>query len=205
MTAHLRDRSTTSYVECTSFGGGHAILVGDAAHALCPNLGMGCTSAVADAVVLGDTIEAAGGDVARLPSVWTRTRLPEMHYLVKLGRGSEYLSYPGKGMTLWQALPGVIPLWLAHSTAWTCWKRLPGAPTGRSARSCLLASRSRAMLGLVLSSNMYAQPWVALTSALSGSPLMFGLKNTGVCGTNANFYRSACMQVGSFPPSIQSA
>jgi FAD binding domain len=151
MTALSRTCRTTSYVENTSFGGGRAILVGDAAHGFCPNIGMGLTSAIADAVVLGDAIEAAGGHVARLPSTWTSLRMPEMRYMVKLGRGSEYLSYPGRGMSLLQALPGFIPHWLAHSSTWSCWTRLPGVPTGcsqlhnaqlpgcRASRSCVLS------------------------------------------------------------------
>lgn len=51
---------------------GRYVLVGDAAHAMSPNLGRGACEAMADAVVLGEALNEHGPDGARL---YERTRL----------------------------------------------------------------------------------------------------------------------------------
>lgn len=62
-------------IDCQGWVDGRLVLVGDAAHAMAPNLGQGANSALVDAAVLVDAL-AAGGPEASVLQRWARRRRP---------------------------------------------------------------------------------------------------------------------------------
>jgi 2-polyprenyl-6-methoxyphenol hydroxylase-like FAD-dependent oxidoreductase len=62
-------------VDCGRWHDGRLVLLGDAAHAMAPNLGQGANSALVDAVVLGDAL-AGGGDVSAALGAYETRRRP---------------------------------------------------------------------------------------------------------------------------------
>jgi 2-polyprenyl-6-methoxyphenol hydroxylase-like FAD-dependent oxidoreductase len=62
-------------VDCRRFFDGRMVLVGDAAHAMAPNLGQGANSALTDAAVLVDALRRAG-DTAEALLAYDRRRRP---------------------------------------------------------------------------------------------------------------------------------
>lgn len=66
---------------------GRVALVGDAGHAITPNLGQGACQALEDAVELGTCLDP-GADVARRLATYDRRRLPRVHQLAKRSRSA---------------------------------------------------------------------------------------------------------------------
>lgn len=68
---------------------GRVVLVGDAAHAMTPNLGQGACQALEDAVELGAALgprESAGVEVSEQLGAYDRSRLPRVHRIAKRSR-----------------------------------------------------------------------------------------------------------------------
>jgi len=63
-------------VDCARWWDGRLVLLGDAAHAMAPNLGQGANSALVDATVLTDALESAGTMEAALHAYEDRRRRP---------------------------------------------------------------------------------------------------------------------------------
>lgn len=63
-------------VDCKRWFDGRLVLVGDAVHAMAPNVGQGANSALVDAVVLADALSAHDDVTAALSAYATRRRAP---------------------------------------------------------------------------------------------------------------------------------
>ena len=50
---------TSKFVYCSKLGSGRCVLVGDAAHAVSPDIGAGASSAMADATLLVTCVQSA--------------------------------------------------------------------------------------------------------------------------------------------------
>jgi 2-polyprenyl-6-methoxyphenol hydroxylase-like FAD-dependent oxidoreductase len=64
-------------VHCDRFSDGHLVLVGDAAHAMAPNLGQGANSALVDVATLGSTL-ARSADLASALAAYDQRRRPRV-------------------------------------------------------------------------------------------------------------------------------
>jgi 2-polyprenyl-6-methoxyphenol hydroxylase-like FAD-dependent oxidoreductase len=69
-----------------TFAADGVVLVGDAAHPVLPFTSQGVASALTDAVVLGDALDAHGDDLAPALAAYSAARLPEIGALVAAGR-----------------------------------------------------------------------------------------------------------------------
>ena len=80
------------HVECDRWSEGRLVLLGDAAHAMAPNLGQGANSALVDAAVLLDELRKAG-TLAEGLTAYERRRRPAVRLVAKaaaqLGRMAE--------------------------------------------------------------------------------------------------------------------
>lgn len=74
------------FVNCSKIASGRAVLLGDAAHAMSPNLGMGCNSALADAQVLGSCVATAGGRPEALAAAYNAARSRDVRALTRISR-----------------------------------------------------------------------------------------------------------------------
>lgn len=77
------DEVTT--VECARWSHGRVVLLGDAAHAMAPNLGQGANSALVDAAVLLDSLRAAA-DIPSALDAYERRRRPAVMRVAHLAR-----------------------------------------------------------------------------------------------------------------------
>lgn len=66
--------NTVRRVTCPTWSAGRAVIIGDAAHAMAPNLGQGANSAMIDAVVLAEELATAGTVSAALQRYEARRR-----------------------------------------------------------------------------------------------------------------------------------
>lgn len=66
--------SAVQFVTCSKLASGRALLVGDAAHAMSPNLGMGCNIALQDTLVISSAISAAAGDMQAVGRLYDDAR-----------------------------------------------------------------------------------------------------------------------------------
>jgi hypothetical protein len=85
-----------SFVRCSKLGSGRAVLVGDAAHAIAPNIACGAASALEDGVLLAACVEAhmqASGSLEGIAKAWTATRLADAHALTNISRMYSDLTY----------------------------------------------------------------------------------------------------------------
>ena len=71
-------------VRCRRLSAGRVALVGDAAHAMAPNLGQGANSGLVDAAVLAHELAAAGDDVVRALSRYDARRRPAVTRVQRL-------------------------------------------------------------------------------------------------------------------------
>jgi 2-polyprenyl-6-methoxyphenol hydroxylase-like FAD-dependent oxidoreductase len=72
------------FVNCNKIATGRIIFIGDAAHAMSANVGMGCNSALGDASVLAEAALAAEGDLDCIGEVYNELRLEDARALVRL-------------------------------------------------------------------------------------------------------------------------
>ena len=75
------------FVTCNKLGSGRAVLIGDAAHAMSANIGMGCNTALLDGQALAAAAVAAGGDVDAIAAQLTRDHLPDVGAVSRISRG----------------------------------------------------------------------------------------------------------------------
>lgn len=74
------------HVDMPRWHGERTVLLGDAAHAMSPQLGQGCNLALIDAAVLADVLAAAPSPTAALAQ-YTRTRRAHLRYYMLATRG----------------------------------------------------------------------------------------------------------------------
>jgi 2-polyprenyl-6-methoxyphenol hydroxylase-like FAD-dependent oxidoreductase len=74
------------HVSMPRWHGERIVLLGDAAHAMSPQLGQGCNLALVDAAVLADVLRAAPSPAAALPR-YTRERRAHLRYYLSATRG----------------------------------------------------------------------------------------------------------------------
>ncbi|MFC6017087.1 FAD-dependent monooxygenase [Plantactinospora solaniradicis] len=91
---------------------GSVVLLGDAAHAMTPNLGQGAAQAIEDAVVLGATVGEGAGDLAAGLIRYDRQRRPRSQHVARasyrVGRFGQQLQNP-LAVTLRNTLLRFIP------------------------------------------------------------------------------------------------
>ncbi|MER7416545.1 FAD-dependent monooxygenase [Micromonospora peucetia] len=73
--------AATEEVELGRWSRGRVLLVGDAAHATAPTLSQGAAMALEDAVVLAESLRAAGGDVETALSAYESRRRPRTRWV----------------------------------------------------------------------------------------------------------------------------
>lgn len=116
----------SAFVTCSKLGSGRAVLIGDAAHAMPPTIGMGCNLALLDCTALTDAAVATGGNLDAVAERFTREHLPDVRAVSRLARrmcdfqfarfhGSRYRAMQGRFVALSFALAGPT-------------QRLPGVP-----------------------------------------------------------------------------
>lgn len=133
-------------VFCNKLGVGRCVFIGDAAHAVSPQLGVGCTSGLADSALLAplaaklhsDTTRSNGQGNGKLASglgdlgaEWTKVRLRDARAYVRLSKSLNDFAYPHfhkNPFMLLRAAPDAVPMVLFKT-------RFPG-------RSAFLPSRS---------------------------------------------------------------
>ncbi|GAB4813314.1 hypothetical protein N2152v2_000360 [Parachlorella kessleri] len=71
-------------VLCSSLHGPSMVLLGSAAHAICPNVGNGLNADVEDAGILYQVLQQVQGNLAALPEQWSAARLADAQALVRL-------------------------------------------------------------------------------------------------------------------------
>jgi 2-polyprenyl-6-methoxyphenol hydroxylase-like FAD-dependent oxidoreductase len=103
-----------------AFHHGRVALLGDAAHAMTPNLGQGGCQALEDAVVLAYHVGAGGRPVAEALAAYTADRLPRTRKIVKESHRMMVLS-----------LSSSAPVIAARTLAMGAVRVLPGDPTAR--------------------------------------------------------------------------
>lgn len=75
---------TPKFVSCSKLGSGRAVLVGDAAHAVSPNVAAGCNAGLQDGAVLAEAVKAAGGDLDAVADLYSAARLEDAQVLLLL-------------------------------------------------------------------------------------------------------------------------
>eukprot|EP00892_Ulva_mutabilis_P008247 jgi/Ulvmu1/5795/UM025_0049.1 len=106
------------FITCSKLASGRAVIIGDAAHAMSPNLGMGCNSALCDAQVLGGCVAASRGDAAAAAAAYNTKRLRDVQGLTRLSRKlNEAVNYPYHG-SFWKLLWGA-PVLLSLLSRWS--------------------------------------------------------------------------------------
>ncbi len=96
-----------------AYAAGHVVLVGDAAHAMTPNLGQGACQALEDAVVLGQLLDSRdGADISDGLGAYDRLRRPRTQMIVqrshRIGAVAQWASPVAVGLrnTALRLLPG---------------------------------------------------------------------------------------------------
>ena len=86
--------STTPKVKCNKYhmANGRVLLMGDAAHATSPSIGMGMNTALADALAFGRLLEVHGANWDALLPAFSQERVKEGHALVELADHAYALS-----------------------------------------------------------------------------------------------------------------
>lgn len=110
---------------CSRLGTGRAVLIGDAAHAMSANLGMGCNTALLDGAALAAAAVAVRGDLGALQARYTADHHPDVAAMNRLSRGLYDVLFLGDHNKWLRAFAGApATLWVASGfTA----AKLPGA------------------------------------------------------------------------------
>eukprot|EP00892_Ulva_mutabilis_P008251 jgi/Ulvmu1/5799/UM025_0054.1 len=116
-----RDLRQHTFLEPSKLGSGRAVLVGDAAHAMSPHLGMGCNSALTDGAKLGAALRAVGGDLDTVAAEFTAVRLPEVLALVRMTK-LQYINVTAKIHKSFSRILLALPFGIAYQSA----PHLPG-------------------------------------------------------------------------------
>eukprot|EP00892_Ulva_mutabilis_P005928 jgi/Ulvmu1/3707/UM170_0013.1 len=88
---HPRIRCPT-FITCSKMASGCAVILGDAAHSVSHNLGMGCNAALQDSEVLARACIAAGGDIAASARQYEEARLDNAHVLTRVSQRLDAIS-----------------------------------------------------------------------------------------------------------------
>ncbi|WAS93648.1 FAD-dependent oxidoreductase [Nannocystis punicea] len=107
-------------VECSTWVDGRLVLLGDAAHAMAPNLGQGANSALVDAAVLLDELRRAD-DLAAGLDAYQRRRKPAVQHVARIAGSLGALS----------ELTNPVARWLRDRLLVPLVSRLGGDPTPR--------------------------------------------------------------------------
>jgi 2-polyprenyl-6-methoxyphenol hydroxylase-like FAD-dependent oxidoreductase len=112
----LVNRVTT--VQCARWSDGRVVLVGDAAHAMAPNLGQGANSALVDAAVLLDALRRAD-DVPSALAMYEARRRPAVERVMRLSARLGLLAEETRA----------VPRWMRDRVLLPVARRLGGDPT----------------------------------------------------------------------------
>lgn len=96
-------------VECRRWAHGRLVLLGDAAHAMPPNLGQGANSALVDAAVLLDELRRADALAAGL-AAYQRRRMPAVHRVARTAAALGALAELTHPVARWLRNRVVLPL-----------------------------------------------------------------------------------------------
>lgn len=123
---------------CNKLGRGRCVFVGDAAHAVSPQLGVGCTSGLADSTLLAtlaktlrNPAESSGKPLTTkvglgvLGEQWTKLRMRDARAYVKMSKSLNdfaYMKFHKNPFLLLTAAPEAVPMVLFKT-------RFPGRST----------------------------------------------------------------------------
>jgi 2-polyprenyl-6-methoxyphenol hydroxylase-like FAD-dependent oxidoreductase len=105
-------------VQCARWSDGRVVLVGDAAHAMAPNLGQGANSALVDAAVLLDALRRAD-DVPSALAMYEARRRPAVERVMRLSARLGLLAEETRA----------VPRWMRDRVLLPVARRLGGDPT----------------------------------------------------------------------------
>ena len=116
---------TPTFVTCSKIASGRAVLLGDAAHAVSPNIGFGCAAALQDSEVLSRACIAAGGDVEASGVDYNDMRLDNAHMLTHVSRSIDAVQGYNYHKNVFKALRG-LPYFAVNRATDLRMGKLPG-------------------------------------------------------------------------------
>lgn len=119
---------------CSKLASGRAVLLGDAAHSVSPNVGMGCNAALQDSEVLSRACIAAGGDVTASAAEYADTRLTNSHVLTRVSERLDAVQSFGYTKDIFAALRG-LPYHLVQQAGFGV-SSVPGLHASPCPRPC---------------------------------------------------------------------
>lgn len=118
---------TPSIIFCNKLGVGRCVFVGDAAHAVSPQLGVGCTSGLADSALLATLAETlhknaavelqsgnkTSSSLADIGKEWTKVRMRDARAYVQMSKSLNdmaYMNFHKNPLMLLKAAPEAVPM-----------------------------------------------------------------------------------------------
>eukprot|EP00892_Ulva_mutabilis_P008269 jgi/Ulvmu1/5814/UM025_0071.1 len=96
------------FVTCSKLASGRALLVGDAAHAMSPNLGSACNIALQDTLILSEAITAAAGDLPAVARAYDTARRNNAQAVTRISQRIDAASTYKQHRSMLRAAPGWV-------------------------------------------------------------------------------------------------